>query len=283
MKLWAVSDLHAAYAENFAFVRDLPAYPNDGLILGGDVCESADDLARVLELVVPRFDTVWWVPGNHELWSMAGDPFRGVAKYAELVRVCRQLGVWTPEDPYACLPGTNTYVAPLFVLYDYSFRPPHVSRAGALAWATEAGAVCADEMVLFSEPFATRDDWCAARVAYSLQRLGELPANARTVLVNHFPLRQHHAVLPAIPRFTLWCGTTQTETWHLRFRAEAVVYGHLHLPAFFIEDNVVFHEVSFGYPREKWRRSPRGLRLIWSNDEGWASPGGQRRDGAQVG
>jgi hypothetical protein len=39
----------------------------------------------------------------------------------------------------------------------------------------------------------------------------------------------------------------------VRFRAQAVVYGHLHIPRTTWHDGVRHEEVSLGYPRE-WRR-----------------------------
>jgi len=70
------------------------------------------------------------------------------------------------------------------------------------------------------------------------------------VLVNHFPLRREHAVLPRIPRFSIWCGTRLTEAWHRRFRIRSVVYGHLHLRSTRELDGVTFEEVSLGYPKQ---------------------------------
>ena len=67
------------------------------------------------------------MPGNHELWTHSRDPLRlrGEERYRHLVEVCRGLGVVTPEDPYPIWPGEDgpVVVVPLFVLYDYSFRP----------------------------------------------------------------------------------------------------------------------------------------------------------------
>jgi hypothetical protein len=75
--------------------------------------------------------------------------------------------------------------------------------------------------------------------------------------LNHFPLRHDHAQLPLVPQFTLWCGTKRTTDWHLRYRATAVVSGHLHIPSTRHRDGVRFEEVSVGYPRH-WRHE-RGL------------------------
>jgi hypothetical protein len=55
------------------------------------------------------------------------------------------------------------------------------------------------------------------------------------------------------PEFAQWCGTTRTADWHVRFRAEVVIYGHLHIRRTTHYDGVRFEEVSLGYPRE-WRK-----------------------------
>ena len=44
-------------------------------------------------------------------------------------------------------------VAPLFLLYDYSFRPAGSPDEEALDWAAEAGVVCTDEALLHPDPY----------------------------------------------------------------------------------------------------------------------------------
>jgi hypothetical protein len=140
-------------------------------------------------------------------------------------------------------------LAPLFLLYDYSFRPDDVPEHRALDWAMETGIVCMDEEVLHPTPYPSRTAWCEARCAQTAARLEAIPADVSTVLINHFPLRRDLAILPAIPRFSLWCGTRKTEDWHVRFRASVVVSGHLHMRSTQWRDGVRFEEVSLGYPR----------------------------------
>jgi predicted phosphodiesterase len=264
MKLWAISDLHVGYAENRRIVEQLAAQPDDWMVLGGDLGESVDDLRFVLETLGPRFARLIWVPGNHELWTLPNTAMqRGEGKYFQMVELCRQYGVLTPEDPYEVLDdGTARYlIAPLFTLYDYSFCPPGMSVAQALEWALEAGLQCTDEYLLFPDPYPSRAAWCAARCAYSEARLAAAlrTHSGPTVLIDHFPLLQELAVLPAVPRFCIWCGTTRTRDWHRRFRAAAVVFGHLHIPQQRMIDEVRFSEVSLGYPRQ-WSRSPARIR-----------------------
>lgn len=268
--LLAISDLHVAYEENGAALDALrPRHEDDWLLVAGDVGEIASDVEAALRLLSGRFAKVVWVPGNHELWSHPRDPLplRGVARYEHLVDRCRALGVVTPEDPFPVWEGPRgpVTVAPLFLLYDYSFRQPGVrDEREALALAAEHGVVCADEALIHPEPYAGAGDWCRARLELTERRLAALGPDVRTVLVNHFPLVREPTRVLRHPDFALWCGTSATADWHVRFRAEAVVYGHLHIPRTTWYDGVRFEEVSMGYPRE-WRRRgsrPAGPRLI---------------------
>ena len=99
--------------------------------------------------------------------------------------------------------------------------------------------------------------WCHARCDATEARLAALPDGSRTVLVNHWPLRYDLARPPRVPRFSVWCGTTRTEDWARRFRARAVVSGHLHLRTTLVRHGVRYEEVSLGYPRD-WRQE-RGI------------------------
>jgi predicted phosphodiesterase len=254
MKLFAISDLHVRYAANRQLIEALPPHPDDWLILGGDLGETEEHLQFVLRTLCPRFGQLLWVPGNHELWTVKGDAnaLRGEAKYLRMVELCRSFGVLTPEDPYAVWPGEGppSVIAPLFVLYDYSFRPEHIPVERAIEWALEADILATDEMLLDPDPHASRAAWCEARCAYTEARLEALPADSTPVLINHFPLLYEQAWLPRIPRFSIWCGTRRTAEWHKRFRARVVVYGHLHMRSTEWRDGVRFEEVSLGYPRQ---------------------------------
>lgn len=262
-RLLAVSDLHVAYQENRDITAGLrPTAPGDWLIVAGDVGERVADVEWALGLLGERFAKVVWVPGNHELWTHPDDPvtLRGEERYRHLVEICRGLGVVTPEDPYPVWHGEGgpVTIAPLFVLYDYSFRMPGVTtKEESLRLAHEAGVVCTDEYFLHPDPHGSRDAWCRERVALTERRLAAVDPAHPTVLVNHWPLVRQPTDVLRYPAFAQWCGTTLTADWHHRFRAAAVVYGHLHIPRVTWYDGVKFTEVSLGYPREWKRRPPR--------------------------
>lgn len=269
-KLLGISDLHVTHPENRVIVEHLrPESHADWLIVCGDVSDAIEDVVWALSLLSERFACVVWVPGNHELWTMpdAEEKLRGEERYRHLVEACRRIGVVTPEDPYPVWEGEGgpATVAPLFLLYDYTFgRNIAPTKEEALARAYDSGVVCSDEFLLHADPYPSREAWCHARVGETERRLTACDRDIPTVLINHFPLINELTRVLWYPEFAQWCGTTRTADWHRRFQASAVVYGHLHCPRTNWHDGVRFEEVSLGYPRE-WsgrgssRRVPRRI------------------------
>ena len=257
MKLYAISDIHISFPENREALQFLPAYPDDWLILAGDVSEKLEDLHFALDLLTRRFAQVLWVPGNHDLWCSVtpSDEPRGEARYLALVNICRQYGVLTPEDPYVRWPGEGSFIlAPLFLLYDYSIRPADVPLEKALDWAAENNCIFRDEVVLDPAPYASRIAWCQERCRVTEKRLQEVQAPGTSlILINHFPLQEYLLGFTYLKPISLWSGTRVTENWHTRFAASVVVYGHLHMRSTYYRQGVRFEEVALGYP-QNWQR-----------------------------
>ncbi|KAF2811992.1 metallophosphoesteras-like protein [Mytilinidion resinicola] len=291
-KLYAISDLHLSFKTNRAALEELAPRPDDGLIICGDVGETPGHLRLAFSKATSCFKQVWWVPGNHELYTLPsedrggegaveghGGGLRGVAKYDECVRVCREWGVLTPEDEYITWPPPNpsspgdaeeaarpeaesVLIAPIFTLYDYSFRPANVTLEGAVEWAKEEGIEASDEVMLHPDPYPTRQDWCAALVARTFDKLDAVTTanpDKKLVIVGHWPLRQDLVKILQVPRFCIWCGTTKTEDWHERFNAKVVVTGHLHVRRTDWRGETRFEEVSLGYPRQWKEAMEQGL------------------------
>ena len=257
-RLLALSDLHVAHPQNRKIVEDLPpGQENDWLLLAGDVGELYPDIEWALRTLADKYATVVWTPGNHELWTRGKDPvdLRGEQRYLALVELCRTMGILTPEDPYQVWdgPGGPVTVAPVFLLYDYTFRPDGaLTKEQGLKLAYEKGIVCSDEELLHPDPHHTIDEWCSARIEHTEHRLKSRDPAIPVVFVTHYPLVREPTRVLRYPVFAQWCGTTRTKDWHLRYNAAAVVYGHLHIPRVTWYDGVRFEEVSLGYPRE-WR------------------------------
>jgi len=256
-RLWAISDLHVGFAQNRRALESLADYGQDWLIVAGDVAEALPLVTATLAFLASRFERVIWVPGNHELWTPDGatgvEGLRGEARYHELVRRCRELGVLTPEDDWVRWPeDLSLVIAPCFVGYDYSFAPDGYTPEQAVAWAAEDGIRARDEDFLHFAPYPSRAAWCAARAALTEDRLAALPPGTRAVVIHHWPLRRDLIRLFRIPRYAPWCGTRRTEDWSARFPIAVIVSGHLHLRATDWRDGTRYEEVSLGYPAH-WR------------------------------
>lgn len=229
------------------------------------VGETIDHVIEAFKRATRRFKHVFWVPGNHELYTSLGPGIseeekylKGEAKYKACIKVARHYGVLTPEDDYMTWTYTDAggqeasaLICPIFTLYDYSFRPENVSREDALEWALEEGIQATDEKLLHPDPYSTRDAWCTRLVSEAEEKLKKAAeTGVPLIIINHWPLREDLVFIPRVPRFSLWCGTKETHDWHKRFNAKVVVTGHLHVRRTDWIDGVRFEEVSLGYPRQ---------------------------------
>jgi len=255
MKLYAISDLHITNKPNLEGLVALPAQHDDWLIVAGDIAENAEDVRLGLRLLTSKFARVFWTPGNHELWSTGVNERRGLSKYRQVIEIARKLGVATPEDPYTpwTQEGFTYLIAPLFLLYDYSFRPAKIAASRALEWADATKAVSRDESLVDPWPFSNIPQWCEQRLRLTEEKLREAARRHRLILVNHFPLKEELVRSPAGPAYSLWCGTRRTADWHKRFRALVVIFGHLHTRTTHWYDGVRFEGVSLGNP-DQWDR-----------------------------
>lgn len=266
-KLYAIADLHLSYKANVEELDKLQRRPNDGLILCGDMGESPEHLRIAFRKATACFRYVWWTPGNHELYTLPTQKengSRGEEKYRECVEVAREFGVKTPEDDYMLWEGEGgpCIIAPIFTLYDYSFRPEHIKLEDALGWAREENIEATDEHLLHPDPWSSRIEWCEALVFRTENKLAAAVAanpGVKLIIANHWPLREDLVKLPNIPRFSLWCGTKATSDFHTKFNAKVVVSGHLHIRRTDWKDDTRFEECSLGYPRQWQHCKDRGL------------------------
>lgn len=258
--LWAVSDLHVAAPGNRDLVWRLvrPHSPEDWLIVAGDVAERTSTILDTLRDLSERYAQVIWVPGNHELFSRDSDEVHAQDKYREMVTACQAMGVLTPEDPYPTFAGRT--IVPMFTLYDHSWRDPLISVEKALRDAAGNGVVFTDQVAI--APYVDVPLWCQQRLGYTVRRLSKV--TGPTVLVNHWPLVREVTSMLRLPEIALWSGSCHTQDWPVRFGAETVIYGHLHIPVATDVDGVRHVEVSLGYPRERERTLDQRLeRNLW--------------------
>eukprot|EP00656_Telonema_subtile_P005129 TRINITY_DN12330_c0_g1_i4.p1 TRINITY_DN12330_c0_g1~~TRINITY_DN12330_c0_g1_i4.p1 ORF type:complete len:412 (+),score=104.93 TRINITY_DN12330_c0_g1_i4:88-1323(+) len=92
--VWACSDLHTDCRQNMEWLEKLPYCPSDTIIVAGDVATSTKIIEESLVTLTARFQHVFFVPGNHELWNLDKKSNSG-SKFFEILSLCDRLGVHT--------------------------------------------------------------------------------------------------------------------------------------------------------------------------------------------
>jgi len=140
MRVFAISDVHTDFPENLQLLMGLSTseYREDALILAGDVSHDLTVLRRTLELLLGRFQYLFFVPGNHELWVRNGG--ESLEKFHTLLALCERLGVHTGPK---CIGSGDERVCivPLFSWYtrpeegpDTLFRERPIEDPGGSVW-----------------------------------------------------------------------------------------------------------------------------------------------------
>ena len=120
-RVFCISDLHADIPTNMRWVEALPSFPpRSALIVAGDVATANAVTRRALLLLKERFEEIFWVPGNHELWLPAANPKTGhndatlrgypddsLGKLLSLIDLCVECGVRVGPTTLPGTPGTS--------------------------------------------------------------------------------------------------------------------------------------------------------------------------------
>ncbi|PON57739.1 Calcineurin-like phosphoesterase domain, apaH type [Parasponia andersonii] len=120
VRVFVLSDLHTDYAENMKWVKSLSTVDHrmDVLLVAGDVAETYNNFILTMSILKDRFEYVFFVPGNHDLWCRREDQdyLNSLEKLNKLIDACRTLGV--EINPKAI---ENLGIVPLFSWYHESF------------------------------------------------------------------------------------------------------------------------------------------------------------------
>ncbi|XP_078587070.1 acyl-carrier-protein phosphodiesterase PptH-like [Branchiostoma floridae x Branchiostoma japonicum] len=120
-RILAISDIHVDYQNNLKWVESWPRerYMEDVLLLAGDVTDKLPLLESTLKTLLGKFQKVFYVPGNHELWirDKKTTKFTSVDKFHQILELCGSLGVLTKPDKVRTSDGGEAWVVPLFSWY----------------------------------------------------------------------------------------------------------------------------------------------------------------------
>ena len=100
-RIFAVSDIHTDHQDNMEWCARLAGtseFFQDTLILAGDVTSNPEVMRKTLMTLAAAFKTVFFCPGNHDLWirepraTATGD---SLSKLEWLLDLCDEVGVLT--------------------------------------------------------------------------------------------------------------------------------------------------------------------------------------------
>ena len=289
MRLFACSDLHVESAENRAWLQQLSptAFRRDALIVAGDVSDEMHLVEAALRCLVEKFGTVFFTPGNHDLWLSAHDTAAGVrdslTKLTKLLTMCSELGVVTGELRVGnANAGVN--VCPILSFHHQSWDDePDIED-----WAIPpADLVMSDYHNCNFPPSLSMKDESVARAVDALND-GRVPAAESSasseprVTFSHFLPRVER--LPEKRFLTLPVLAKASGSRFLRDRVQALrpimhVFGHSHFGwDQTLDDGVRYVQAALGYPgerRSRWHTlrigefGSAGPLLLWSAHGGF--------------
>lgn len=237
MRLFATSDLHVDFRENFQVLQQLSntEFTRDALLVAGDVAHRPDMVREGLSLLKGKFQEVFYVPGNHELWvwGEAGD---SLSKFEQILEICAAIGVRTR-------PGRagGRWIVPLFSWYDDEFDGRGDEKAleawadfRYCRWPAQLGS-CARYFSRLNEPHLE-------------------PRPEETVSFSHFLPRPELLPDPEYLRFkglSRVAGSAHIERQIRALGARVHLFGHSHIRRDMVLDGVRYVQNALGYPRER--------------------------------
>lgn len=256
MKIFTISDLHLDYAQNRQWLDaiDPVAYQDDVLIMPGDISSRLDLIEACFKQLAAKFGTVFFVPGNHDLWidrKAANGPADSLEKFEHIQSLAHAHGLRTTP---ALLNGVA--IVPLLGWYDFSFGAP--SELLREAWVDFRACIWPGLINMQ----AVADHFHAMNPAPCPQMLAQAE---HTITFSHFLPRidvmpeqipaKHRIVYPVL-------GSHQLDAQLRAHRPNVHVYGHSHVNRDVERDGIRYRNAALGYPAES-HITTRTLVRLW--------------------
>ena len=242
MRLFATSDLHTDYRENFRWLEEISNtdYRDDALIVAGDISDRMELIRDTLLLLRGKFRRLFFTPGNHELWVRGAD-YDSLEKLRRVLKLCDELDVTTTP-----LRLQNVWVVPLFSWYDGVFNSePGNEKRARQAWADfyfckwpATATPLADYFLRLNEPFLKSYDQTVVTFSHFIPRADLLPPK------EYLRFDWLHSVSV--------CAALDGQVRSLNSTAH--ICGHTHTTFDRVIDGVRYVQNAVRYPKE--RRTP---------------------------
>ncbi len=252
MRVFAVSDIHIDYDENFEWFNNLSLsdYKEDILILAGDVSDRIPLFVKGLEILRRRFARVLYTPGNHDLWIRQNSAKDSLEKFHLVRKIAGDHGIQL--EPYQ---SDALAIIPLMAWYDYSFGTP--SRELQTMW-------------MDFKTCKWPEDFDQGRITRHFLAMNEsllTISSPFTITFSHFLPRID--VMPRyIPAFRRQLypvlGTSLLDRQIEKLDSRVHIYGHSHVNNRVHKNNRLYLNNAFGYPHETMITSKR-LALVFES------------------
>ena len=252
MRVFATSDLHTDYRENFRWLQELSdvAYRNDALIVAGDISDRLEVIRETLQLLRAKFRYVLFTPGNHELWVRGADT-DSLEKFQRVLDLCDEIGVITRP-----LRLENLWIVPLFSWYDGVFEPDETEELATARhswadfhlckWPAEITSL-PDHFLRMNEPYIKTYDAPVISFSHFLPRPDLLPP-------------REHLRIAWLPNVSI-CAALDDQ---LRALSSTIhVCGHTHISFDRLVDDIRYVQNPVRYPKER-KPSSSPIKMIWS-------------------
>lgn len=283
MKIYALSDIHVDYPDNFRWLEQLDTqrYQQDALLLAGDVSHDMARLARTFELLKQRFSQVFFIPGNHELWTLKRENGHALEKCDRILELCSRHAVHTRPQRLANN-GDAVWIVPLFSWYTQPHEGEdslHVNKDGEdpnlAMWSDFYFIRWPDLDQTPSQHFLARNQPALART-YDAPIISFSHFLPRQDLIFSFPRDQRHHEKRLDPNpsfnFSRVAGSSALDAHIRQLGAVLHVYGHQHRNRCREVDGVTYVSHCLGYGHERAngfiRYLETGPKHIWTVDRG---------------
>lgn len=262
MRVWAVSDIHVDYAENFQWIQQLSSreYQDDVLILAGDVSHDPTIFSRCMSVLLSKFSDVFFVPGNHDLWvkQKQNTSSNSLEKLDNLLQLCENLSVHTTPARV-----NDIYIVPLLSWYDSSLAkddPPLSDQDNELlkGWSDTLFCKWPDGSNPVDLLKMRNEQWLPPNHYYD----EGVPIISFSHMVPRRDLLPPQTYYQFLPYVT---GSTSLEEQIRRLGPTVHVFGHSHIPRDEVHDGIRYVQAPLAYPRERRiYRHHAHLLQVWS-------------------
>ncbi|KAL1551288.1 acyl-carrier-protein phosphodiesterase PptH-like [Salvia divinorum] len=268
-RVYVVSDLHTDYSENMSWLSYLPNRNGSRsvLLVAGDVAETHQNFVVSMSILRDKFDRVFFVPGNHDLWLRREkiDYLSSLDKLDKLLDACEKLGV---ETKPSIVDGVG--IIPLYSWYHESFdeeRDITGIRIPSLAMACKDYHVCKwpDELKKGDTSLATYFDSLNDENAGVVDDI--LKECTHIISFSHFLPRQELCpekrmlFYPNLPK-VIGSKYLEKRIRVIHGAEEQLpvchVFGHTHFCWDAVLEGIRYVQAPLAYPRERKRRMNGG-------------------------